>query len=468
MKTQQCQVSIILPTLRPEVVKNCLERIYHTTKNLDYEIILVTPIIGIKDKLRECKAFDYIKVIEEQEKAGVSRAFELAIPHIKGEYIFLLSDDQLIQTDCILNLYEYSKNQEIDRENFIVTGPRYTSVWGSHWDETIFDLYYPCNPFFHKEILKSVDNVIFDTYLTNYYGDPDFALRARDKGYPVIPCPTAWMENTNAFDEVEKERRDDNFNNDHDNFVKRWESKFDVPDNSSAQINKGKSIQGGGISSEFCSRIMHHIQHEDFECIVGEISLRENINATTHYYLEEQYVSDVFGYIVSMGKLFPTFLKTRNYPLQRNLFRLFLSEMKNPVLDFKTVINKAKWIDSEIVRNLIMSGYIIYLKNKKEGKTDFIFIKDYKDTNIGYKDKHFYDTVHNLKTTTFCEMIGLLDDISSKFPVIDYLELKLFETYLSNNQISFQYMFNALEYFTNKKIDERRKGKFDAYTWDFK
>ena len=61
MKTQQCQVSIILPTLRPEVVKNCLERIYHTTKNLDYEIILVTPIIGIKDKLRECKAFDYIK-----------------------------------------------------------------------------------------------------------------------------------------------------------------------------------------------------------------------------------------------------------------------------------------------------------------------------------------------------------------------------------------------------------------------
>ena len=464
MKTQQCDVSIILPTLRPEVVKKCLDRLYYTTYKINYEIILVTPIINIKDKLQGCKALEHVTVVEEQEKAGVSKAYELAIPHIKGDYIFLLSDDQLIQTDCLLNLMSYSKIQEIDRKKFIVTGPRYSSIWGNHWDETIFGIYYPCNPFFHREILKDLDNIIFDTHYINYYGDPDFALRARNKGYLVMPCPTAWMENTNAFDEIETERRDDDFNNDHNKFVKRWEEGFDVPDSSSAKINRGKSIQGGGIASEFCARIIHHIVEEEYEDIVGELALHRNSNK---YYFEKDYAQIVFAVIVSMGDKFPTFLESRNYPLSRELLKLMFNNIQSPILNFKTVASKVKYIQPYNLRNIVMTGYIMYLINIDRNNKDFTFIEYYKGTNIKYNGK-FYDTTYNIHTDTFAELIFQLDDKSNQFKKIDYLELSIFESYLKDKKLEFMYIFNALEYFTTAKMSEKRSGGMNAYTWGFK
>ena len=209
MKPQSLDVSIIIPSLRPKTLKKCIDRIYATTYKIAYEIVIVSPFRDILKSIEGTDVYSKTVFVLENKKTGSNNATNLAINYCQGKYIFTLADDQLIQTDCILNLYRFAENNI--KDGLLLVGPRYTSLWGQHWDETVFDVYYPCNPFMHRDLLKELNYLIFDTMYKNYYGDPDLALRVRDLGYKVIPCGTAWMENSNAFDEVEEIRREEDF-----------------------------------------------------------------------------------------------------------------------------------------------------------------------------------------------------------------------------------------------------------------
>jgi len=316
----------------------------------------------------------------------------------------------------------------------------------------------------HRDLLKELNYLIFDTMYKNYYGDPDLALRVRDLGYKVIPCGTAWMENSNAFDEVEEIRREEDFDKDHKKFIERWASKFDVKSTDSATINRGKQMLAGGLPMEVCSRILAIINTGDYNELVDEMSMYE----TQHkYYFEKDYALNVFATIVSMGNKFPTFLKNRNYPISRELLKLTFENITESILVFKEIAHRVKYIQPDNIRNIVMVGYIMYLINKKRKNNDFVFIKHYKGTDIKYNGQ-FYDTTYNIKTETFAELIFKLDLLSNVFVKIDYLELNIFETYLEKKAVNFQNIFNALEYFINNKVNEKRQGKQNAYTWDAK
>jgi glycosyltransferase involved in cell wall biosynthesis len=158
------ELSVIIPSLRPLVLKETIERIYSTTKDLNYELIIVSPLDMLE--LRDLKKVVFVK---EKERLGSNAAIELGVQKAKGDYIMELSDDNLVDTDCFKNLVEFMKTAE---ENLVIASARVHDLWEVHPENTIYGFYYaktPCIRKSHLNKIQSFYNTRFHCYFGIYY-----------------------------------------------------------------------------------------------------------------------------------------------------------------------------------------------------------------------------------------------------------------------------------------------------------
>lgn len=106
------KISVIVPTYKPKsYIWECLDSIYNQTlpKN-DYELILVlngcnepysTQIRAWLSK-HESLGVQFIQT----DESGVSNARNLALDHVKGEYVTFIDDDDFISPSFLTELYD--------------------------------------------------------------------------------------------------------------------------------------------------------------------------------------------------------------------------------------------------------------------------------------------------------------------------------------------------------------------------
>ena len=80
-------------------LENCLHSVFRALKNIDGEVFVVdnNSVDGSIKMLQE--KFPQVKIIENHENLGFSRANNQAIEKAKGEYILLLNPDTVIEED---------------------------------------------------------------------------------------------------------------------------------------------------------------------------------------------------------------------------------------------------------------------------------------------------------------------------------------------------------------------------------
>ena len=107
------QVSIIIVSFNTcELLRNCLKSIYDKTKNLDLEIIVSDN--GSKDGSIEMIKSEFPKVIvlENNANLGFGTANNRGLKVAKGEFIFYLNSDTLLQNNAVKIFYDYWKEHE--------------------------------------------------------------------------------------------------------------------------------------------------------------------------------------------------------------------------------------------------------------------------------------------------------------------------------------------------------------------
>ena len=107
------QVSIIIVSFNTcELLRNCLKSIYDKTKNLDFEIIVSDN--GSKDGSIEMIKSEFPKVIvlENNANLGFGTANNRGLKVAKGEFIFYLNSDTLLQNNAVKIFYDYWKEHE--------------------------------------------------------------------------------------------------------------------------------------------------------------------------------------------------------------------------------------------------------------------------------------------------------------------------------------------------------------------
>lgn len=207
------EVSTILPSLRPDAVKQRIEEFAATNGNVDYEIIVVSPFI-----LKE----DRVVHIYEEKPLGTIHAHNIAYGRSSGEYIIPWSDDAVPTPKCISNMLSFVRRHKDpsvaafrlkDREEkelalWCVYG-KLVAAWGCVSKKTI-----------------QLIGGYYDTAYKGYWADPDMCLRAWSKRVKVKVCPDAWLVMDNIVDSVRTDNWNKYFAQDTETFLNRWHHKL--------------------------------------------------------------------------------------------------------------------------------------------------------------------------------------------------------------------------------------------------
>jgi len=97
-----------------DVLKDCLNSIYKSRFNSEYEILVVDN--GSSDNSAEVieKQFPHVRLIKNKENAGYAQANNQAIGESKGRYVLLLNPDTIILNNAIEKMVDFlSKNKDI-------------------------------------------------------------------------------------------------------------------------------------------------------------------------------------------------------------------------------------------------------------------------------------------------------------------------------------------------------------------
>lgn len=206
-------VSIVITTRnRKEIILDCLVSLF----KMDYpnfEIIVVDN--GSKDGtvLAVKKKFPQVKIISSKENLGLNGGKNLGQKYVKGDYIFFLDSDTIVDKKILKELVNLAEsNPKIGMvcpkmyywqpKNFIWYAGTYVNLLTSQtknlganekdngqWDQVRETEFAPTAYLVKKEVVKKLkghDEIFFMTY-----GDTDYGYRVREAGFKVLFCPAA-------------------------------------------------------------------------------------------------------------------------------------------------------------------------------------------------------------------------------------------------------------------------------------
>lgn len=118
---------IIISFNTKDLLKTCIKSIYETTKNLNYEIIVVDNASSDGSPEAIEKAFNGVTVIKNNENLGFAKANNQAIKVARGKYLLLLNSDTILKEGTIENMVQF-----IDKHpNAAAVGPKVLNVDGT-------------------------------------------------------------------------------------------------------------------------------------------------------------------------------------------------------------------------------------------------------------------------------------------------------------------------------------------------
>lgn len=190
------KVSILIPSLYPERLKQSIESVYRYTSDIDYEIVIVGPekIVSIFEGEKN------VRFVSELEQKGSSIALQSAIDTITGEYLVVLNDDILVTENWLSNMIKFLEKNDNGYPlcgSFRIKSPTGEElpqgyVYGKYIGRKDNFLYaqFPC---IKLTTLLEIGNWNKNRGYHNHYVDPDLGMRVWNAGGRVLACPDAWI-----------------------------------------------------------------------------------------------------------------------------------------------------------------------------------------------------------------------------------------------------------------------------------
>lgn len=212
------KVSITLPSLRPDLLAQCVDSIRRNAGCEDYEIVVVSPFPAAGPK---------IKWIEEREKTGNCRAHATAYDHASGEIIVTMSDYIITRRNWLRNVVAFIEEQEQETFPFCAglfwvnateVGPTLGTIYGH---------YYPYYPAASRRSLEAVGGYFSREFAANF-GDVDLGLRFWAAGGKCLPCWDAVINQScrRQFIAPAQTGLKDKINDDMAAFAAKWRDSF--------------------------------------------------------------------------------------------------------------------------------------------------------------------------------------------------------------------------------------------------
>ena len=244
MKEKQFDLSIsIVNTNNRDMLKSCLQSLYDTVKNVDFEIIVADNCSTDGSIEMIEKHFPSVKVVPINPRNGYGYCHNRCYEKSNGNYFFVLNEDMIFYPNTINNMIEKMKNdqkigalgcklfnpdgslqfscslfptlrsQVIDnifpnisfwekwlRNKFIKRGKRYGSreiLGWNHDSDREVDVISGCCMLIPREVIKKIG--LFDERFYMYSDEVDLCKRIKDNGWKVQFTPDGQIIHYIAF-----------------------------------------------------------------------------------------------------------------------------------------------------------------------------------------------------------------------------------------------------------------------------
>ena len=205
-----------------ELLRNCLESIFRTIRDITYEIIVVDngSHDGSVAMLRD--QYSDVKVIQNAENRGFGAANNQAMRIMAGQYALLLNSDTVLTENAVRELYTFMEthpeaatacgqllNADGRKQNSIAHFPTLlTLITNVPLLEYLFPDRYPSKRYEYAEPIeidsgigacliarkKAIDEVgMFDERYFFFFEETDWAYRMKRAGWKIFNVPTAYI-----------------------------------------------------------------------------------------------------------------------------------------------------------------------------------------------------------------------------------------------------------------------------------
>jgi GT2 family glycosyltransferase len=128
-----------------ELIANCLDSLLHHHSNLYYEVLIVNN--GGEVSALEARNTEQLKVIGATNNIGFSRANNLGLKHVAGEFVLFLNADTLFTESILEACLEQLANPEVGALSCKLVYPDNTRQFNFHRGHRLFRKLWMRNPF---------------------------------------------------------------------------------------------------------------------------------------------------------------------------------------------------------------------------------------------------------------------------------------------------------------------------------
>jgi len=108
MKTARVDVSIIIVNWNTrDLLAQCLQSVYDTISDLDFEVIVVDNGSTDGSAAMVCELFPQVRLIKNQKNTGFVRANNQAIQTSQGHYVLLLNSDTIVLPQALSQMVHF-------------------------------------------------------------------------------------------------------------------------------------------------------------------------------------------------------------------------------------------------------------------------------------------------------------------------------------------------------------------------
>ena len=203
-----------------DLLRDCLESVYKTIRNITFEIIVVDNASRDNSVAMLGEKFPGVRIIENSENRGFGAANNQAFAVMRGRYALLLNTDTVLTENAVHELFAFMENHDDaamaggqllnsdgSSQNSIANFPTVLSLLANtSLLEYLFPRRFPSKRYVHKEPLevesvigacmlvrkKAMDEVgMFDERYFFFFEETDWACQMRSAGWKIYHVPSA-------------------------------------------------------------------------------------------------------------------------------------------------------------------------------------------------------------------------------------------------------------------------------------
>lgn len=187
-------VSIIVPSLRPELAEGCINSIHKNAGDLDYEIVVVSPF--------DVEPHEKVVHVKEKERGGTGKAIATGYKKAEGEYIMHFNDHCRVLTSLnIMMDFMRPHDKEIFEGRFFTIDVKTMDAEkqgvlierGDYVDHAIrvFGKVFAGFMCMRKDKADEIGGFLDYPYYKAWFLDPDLSLRVWKAGGRMETCNDA-------------------------------------------------------------------------------------------------------------------------------------------------------------------------------------------------------------------------------------------------------------------------------------